>query len=712
MGSEPARIAEIDISGPARLLSILRWSDYVLVVLGGMMVVQTVPDIVATGRSGSLTEVAVRLVLVAGLSFAAYTGWRHVGVIDPGVWRSYLLVFPFLGLFALVAGLSVWATKGWGALDDFGSTMSVVGALYYAGIAVPGFICVLLLRRARVPSTNLRLDVLLESLAARGHGPVHRVRKVPRERLVKGVSWLLAGVVVLVIRMMIPLTVIERIPGGLGRFFDQVQLFGFFLLVRARRYFQVSADAVLAVDKRPPVLFLRSFADDERQTLESSKRALLDFSLETRLANHFSRFGPFIAVGSPRETVPEPGAARIRLKPDEWQSRVLRWIGNARVIVMYSGKTRWVNWELRQLIDCRAVTRLILMFPEIRTWRPSRRKADIASRVAYLREVFKDTPWDEELMAFANFPGARAMLFRTDGSMEIVKSRSRSRDAYHLAALVAHHRMFQQPGTVKDVAPQASWRRRAKTATVALAATVALGLGIHYLSPPGPQRLAFMKGELRYRAPVTEAQARGVGEYLARTGYFSDDHATTVELARRRDVYELHFVINQAYVDDPLTALSFGVTGSALSRDVLARAPTAVVLCDTYLKPVKVLPRTEELTFAKGRLYYTAPVTEREARSAGTTLVDDGFFDDKGEASVSLSRDAHGNQLKFAAVIPARASDPDVVASFVGIGRAVAAAAFAGQPIAVYLCNDRFEPLGNGAPLPDSAPLTAGAASR
>jgi hypothetical protein len=290
--------------------------------------------------------------------------------------------------------------------------------------------------------------------------------------------------------------------------------------------------------------------------------------------------------------------------------------------------------------------------------------------------------------------------------MEIVKSRSRSRDAYHLAALVAHHRMFQQPGTAADVAPQASGPRRMKTVAVALAAAVALLVGARYLPPRGPQRLVFLKGELYYGAPVAEPQAKRVGEYLVRTGFFSDDHAVTVKLGRRGDVYQLYFVIDQAHLGDPLTALHLGLMGNIVSRDVLARAPTDVVLCDTRLNPVKVLPRTGKVILAKGSLYYTAPVTEQEARSAGAALVEDGFFDDERQVSVSLSRDAHGNQLKFADIIPARALDPNIVAAFAAIGRAVAAAAFHGQPMAVYLCNDRFEPLGNGGPLPDSAPLT------
>ena len=85
------------------------------------------------------------------------------------------------------------------------------------------------------------------------------------------------------------------------------------------------------------------------------------------------------------------------------------------------------------------------MFPEIRGWRPSRRKREIAARAEHIREVFRDTPWAEELLAFSDFAGLRAMLFRGDGSMLMIRSGSRSRDAYHLAALIAHQQLID-PG--------------------------------------------------------------------------------------------------------------------------------------------------------------------------------------------------------------------------------------------------------------------------
>ena len=76
-----------------------------------------------------------------------------------------------------------------------------------------------------------------------------------------------------------------------------------------------------------------------------------------------------------------PGAA----SDDEWQARVLGWMKDSSLIIMYSGTTQWVNWELRQVVESGRATSLILMFPEIKGWRPSRRKQAVEARVEQVR---------------------------------------------------------------------------------------------------------------------------------------------------------------------------------------------------------------------------------------------------------------------------------------------------------------------------------------
>ena len=296
---------------------------------------------------------------------------------------------------------------------------------------------------------GIRLRELLTRLKRQGGASAEHLataRQIDRRR---GVLYGIGGAVLLLAVTFAPLPTEGRQATNVLRLFQQLNLLAFFLIVRARRYFQVSADSLLAVDKRPPILFLRSFADDERQRYSSSERALLDFSLETRLANHFLHFGPFVAVGSPKETVPQPGAARVLLADEEWQSRVLGWMKDSNLIIMYCGASQWVNWELEKVVESGRSTSLILRVSRDKGFPASRRQKDITARVEQIRDVFRDTPWHEELMEFSDFTRARAMLFRADGSVVIIKSRSRSRDSYHLGALIAHQQLLE-PMTVPD----------------------------------------------------------------------------------------------------------------------------------------------------------------------------------------------------------------------------------------------------------------------
>jgi hypothetical protein len=441
-----ARIAEIDISKQARALAWLRLVDYALVIYCGYWALGLLGALVTDFPSYEDWFVLPSLVV---LCFAAYTGWRHVGVIDPAVWRAYRVVFPLLLAFCLWVA---WASVPEGTLadlmklekDQFLEQFSALAFPLVIGVPVfIGWISLMLLRRMKITGMGVTVEKSLSRLTKQAGNSAVQVTGIRAINRPRGIAIGAAGALILVINLL-PSAENRLLADAQIRIASQIQLLGFFLLVRARRYFQVDADSLLAVDRRPPILFLRSFDDDEKQTFKTfKKKALLDFSLETRLSNHFSRFGPFIAIGSPKETVPQPGAARVLLSNDEWQPRVVHWMKDSQVIIMYSGKTHWVNWELRQVIENTCATRLILMIPEIKKWRSAKRNEEISARVKQIREVFKGTPWEDELSNYDNFARLRAALFRADGSMIMIKSRSRSRDSYHLAALLAHQFMIE-----------------------------------------------------------------------------------------------------------------------------------------------------------------------------------------------------------------------------------------------------------------------------
>jgi hypothetical protein len=450
MAVSSERIREIDISRQARVLRFLRFTDYLLVVLCGTWLLNLVTLPFIDHDMSQSEGLIFTVIAVAVLSFNVYTGWRHVGVIDERAWRSHLLAFPLLILFCVTVAASTlfmaFGDDGGINLEDYQTISGFFGACWLLVGATIGFFSVLLLRRMRPETFGVPLVELLRDLRIRRGKRAIDVTSIKRVNAPRGIVIGVVGGIILLGVALAPLPDDLSTARPVMQISQQLSLVGYFLLIRARRYFQVSADSLLAADKRKPILFLRSFEDDEKVKFNISERALLDFSLETRLSNHFTYFGPFIAIGSPKEAIPQLGAARVILSDREWQPRVMAWMEAASVVVMYSGKTQWVTWELAKLVNTERVPKLILMIPEVKGWRSSTRFNDISARIEHVREAFKNTKWRGALAAFENFADVRAMLFRSDGSLIVIKSRPRNRDSYHLAALIAHSILLDQSG--------------------------------------------------------------------------------------------------------------------------------------------------------------------------------------------------------------------------------------------------------------------------
>jgi len=214
-----------------------------------------------------------------------------------------------------------------------------------------------------------------------------------------------------------------------------------YFALKARAKLQPTAESVLSMDRRTPVLFLRSFVDDERVRFLYAQKTLFDFSLEARLASHFFKTGPFIAVDSPNHT-PAIGAARASLSDNEWQGKVMDWMGAARLIVPLAGLTQWVRWEMRQVMERGYTQKLILLMPELSGWKHRKRRlrSDIArKRFEVIRETFSSSPWEAAINEPCVPENIRSLIFGPGGQVTAVCAKSRSRDSYQLAALISEY---------------------------------------------------------------------------------------------------------------------------------------------------------------------------------------------------------------------------------------------------------------------------------
>lgn len=107
-------------------------------------------------------------------------------------------------------------------------------------------------------------------------------------------------------------------------------------------------------DDRKPVLFLRGFSGDSVELSMKNKRRLLNlpvglsrsWTLDEILLEQASAFGPVIAIGDPRTSLPPLGAARVFVKGDDWQSIVSSLAHASSAIVVCPGTGEGVAWEI------------------------------------------------------------------------------------------------------------------------------------------------------------------------------------------------------------------------------------------------------------------------------------------------------------------------------------------------------------------------------
>jgi TM2 domain len=132
---------------------------------------------------------------------------------------------------------------------------------------------------------------------------------------------------------------------------------GFQLLRSGWKYDVVSAEQLLAIDPRPPVLYLRSFEADSKIVLRPdgfwNKATMLfdymvTFSPEQELAEILNQIGPMVAIGKPGEPLPELGAARLYVADADWKAKVTDMMARSRLVIIRTGSTANLEWEIEQ----------------------------------------------------------------------------------------------------------------------------------------------------------------------------------------------------------------------------------------------------------------------------------------------------------------------------------------------------------------------------
>ena len=99
--------------------------------------------------------------------------------------------------------------------------------------------------------------------------------------------------------------------------------------------------------------------------------------------------------------------------------------------------------------------------------------------------------------------------------------------------------------------------------------------------------MVFGKGELYYTEPVTATEAHAVGELIRQSGFFSDERQTSAHVCQEDGVYQLKFVIDPSYRDDPEIKAAFIELSHSIAADALGERPVVLHLCDEHLRTLQ-----------------------------------------------------------------------------------------------------------------------------
>jgi hypothetical protein len=186
------------------------------------------------------------------------------------------------------------------------------------------------------------------------------------------------------------------------------------------------ADSVAEVrkgDRRPPVLLLRSFRDDEVNltplprfdlwtVLDAHEtKAGYDFTLEEAVAEGLWEHGPVVALNEPGRTLPPLGAARESIPGERWQEVIDRYICEATRIVAVAASSPGLLWEIERILQKDAASKLLLVFPPIQD-------IELAARWKKIYPLFNRFASAEELR---DAPISKTLVARFGSDPSVVK---------------------------------------------------------------------------------------------------------------------------------------------------------------------------------------------------------------------------------------------------------------------------------------------------
>ncbi len=201
--------------------------------------------------------------------------------------------------------------------------------------------------------------------------------------------------------------------------------------------------------------------------------------------------------------------------------------------------------------------------------------------------------------------------------------------------------------------------------------------------------LKFGKAEVFFTSTVKEDEARKLGDFLEKYGFFPD-REVSIQLTREGPVYFLRFPVKKDLEKDLSFIRTIQYLITRISRKVFADAEVRACLCDPELKTLLTVSGAGKLMeFGKGELFYSPGVTDQEAKRLGEYLVKEEFFDER-EKTVQIFklRGGYAFRMVFTSDGPPKLEH---LKNFRNLALNLTSDVFGGKLVDIHLCDASFE---------------------
>lgn len=151
-------------------------------------------------------------------------------------------------------------------------------------------------------------------------------------------------------------------------------IIGAYLFKKSKFLGQKKGEEALQLDKRDPILYLRSFLHDPIATKADNDFLLAKVfsfgppqplnSEEEQISFAVNHFGPFIAIGDPKEAIPKLGASRIYTEHWKWKDVVIDLIRRSQLVILRVGETPGFWWEVSAVLHNKEPEKIMFLLPD------------------------------------------------------------------------------------------------------------------------------------------------------------------------------------------------------------------------------------------------------------------------------------------------------------------------------------------------------------